>query len=173
MLGFLLKLLAAAAGMGFGAMGLGRETRDKTTGRLNRNGKIALWGIVVAFVIGIASTVYDFVSDEQKSARNQADAQKLLVSVRRGIYPFRNITADLVLTLNRNFPGVEDVLKHYPEDEILRGLDFRAGKTSPPFSSESLFFKALRNQNIDVYILQRVPPKGGKQRITVCAGRFF
>ena len=47
MFGFLLKLFSGLAAAAFGMLGIGTKTREDD-GRLTRNGKIALAGIIVA-----------------------------------------------------------------------------------------------------------------------------
>jgi hypothetical protein len=156
MAGFLLKLFSAIAAMGFGAMGIGRETRNKETGKLTRSGKIALWGIIVAFIVGAASTVYDYVSAERTAAANQKAAQTLIYSVKQGLYPFRNITADLTLSLGNTFPGVKELPKLLPSAGTVY---FNGGKV-PGYPSglptSSTVYKALRGQSVDVFLFRRV-----------------
>jgi len=63
--GFLLKLFAGLAAAGFGIMGVGVETRAES-GALNRKGWIALVGIIVAGLLAVVTSIYEFTTAEKK-----------------------------------------------------------------------------------------------------------
>jgi hypothetical protein len=64
--GFLLKVLTTLSAVGFGILGVGVETRNKDNGRLSRNGKIALIGIVAAGVLAMLTGASEFYADQNK-----------------------------------------------------------------------------------------------------------
>src|SRR5580698_8137580 len=93
LVGFILKLLAGIATAVFGIIGLGRDSR-KPNGNLSALGYIALGGIVLAGLFAVGSSIYDYSSSQRTAAEEKKQSQRLLLSVRRGIYPFRGITVD-------------------------------------------------------------------------------
>lgn len=102
--GFVLKLLAGLFTAGFGIVGIGTKTRDDE-GKLTRDGRIALIGILVAASIAGASCIYDFLSGQETTRKNNERTELLLRSARRGIYPFRDFTIDVSLPLRGGFSG--------------------------------------------------------------------
>jgi hypothetical protein len=103
--GFLLKLIAGVATAGFGILGIGAKTRDDS-GRLTKEGTIALTGIVLSAFIGAASSVYDFTSAQRSAADERKKSERLLLSVQRGIYPLRGITGDVAIRFKNDFIGL-------------------------------------------------------------------
>jgi hypothetical protein len=65
--GFLLKLFSGLAAAGFGILGIGTKTR-LDSGKLTKEGKVALVGILVAGAIGSIATINDFVSSANSLA---------------------------------------------------------------------------------------------------------
>jgi hypothetical protein len=111
--GFLLKLLSGLAAAGFGLFGIGTKTRDDK-GKLTRDGRIALIGVLVAGVIAGTSSIYEFSVGQEKDRQEHLQSQRLMLSVQRGLYPLRGVSGDLRLTFTQDFAGLT------PYKEILR-----------------------------------------------------
>jgi hypothetical protein len=102
--GFLLKLLTGVAAAVFGLLAIGTKVRDRY-GKLNKNGRIVLRGIIMAGVLTVTTSVYDFVKVRQKAKEDQVRDNTLLTSVQRGNYPFRevHVSFDLVFKPRARF----------------------------------------------------------------------
>lgn len=92
------KIIAAIGAAAFGILGVGKDTR--LAGKLTRTGWIALIGIVVSGELALTSTFSDAISGEKKD-------RLLLVSVQRGVYPFRGLTLWMEVPLDKDFYGLE------------------------------------------------------------------
>ena len=82
--GFLLKLFSGLAAAAFGILGIGTKTREDN-GRLTRNGKIALTGIIVAGFLAIGTSVYEFTTGQKQAEEAAKKSEKLMLSVQRGL----------------------------------------------------------------------------------------
>jgi hypothetical protein len=99
--GLSVKLFAAVFAAGFGILGVGADTR--ISGKLTTKGWVALCGIVVAGEFALAATLYDYSSGKKKDEQDLARNTQLLTSVRRGIYPVKDLTATFKITLHGSF----------------------------------------------------------------------
>jgi hypothetical protein len=119
--GFLLKLFSGFAAAAFGMLGIGTKTRNDD-GSLTGNGWIALVGIIVAGVLAIGTSIYEFTTTATKAKVAQAQSEQLLLAVRRGIYPLKGIMADVTYRLGRDAPYlkayVELLRKKLPRNHI-------------------------------------------------------
>lgn len=116
--GFLLKLFAGLAAAAFGILGIGAKTRDET-GKLTRSGWIALAGILMAGGLAVSTNVYEFVSEQQKARAERRKSERLMLSVQRGIFPFRGITVTFTLMISAD----SDLSRAYSQhiQEIING----------------------------------------------------
>jgi hypothetical protein len=96
--GFLLKLLAALAAAAFGLMGIGTKTRENN-GDLNRNGKIALIGIIVAGSLAVGNGYYEFITNQQKEREDRLRSERLM-------YPLKEITGEVRIGFAQDFAGL-------------------------------------------------------------------
>jgi hypothetical protein len=101
LVGFLLKLFAGLAAAGFGILGIGTTTRT-STGSLNKNGKIALFGICVAGLLAIGTSVNDFASQQAAEREEIARNQRLLENVEYTEYPLRGLRSSFEVMLPNN-----------------------------------------------------------------------
>jgi hypothetical protein len=97
--GFLLKLLTGLAAAGFGLLGVGTETRD-TSGHFTRAGRIALIGILCAGVLAVATSVYEFATEQYKAREDREHSKQLMLSVQAGLYPLRAMNLNTMWALN-------------------------------------------------------------------------
>jgi len=104
--GFLLKFLSGLAAAGFGLFGIGSKTRDDK-GKLTRDGKIALIGVLVAGIIAGATSIYEFSAEQEKDREEHLRSQRLMLSVQRGLYPLKGVSGDLELTFTQDFAGLK------------------------------------------------------------------
>ena len=105
--GFLLKICAGMAAAAFGILGIGTTTREEN-GRLNRNGWTALIGIVIAGILGIGTSLYDFAGDQRKAIEEREKSERLILSVQRGLYPLTGMSGDLTISFTpRGFPAFD------------------------------------------------------------------
>ena len=102
--GFVLKLVTGVAVTIFGIVGLGTKTRDNA-GKLTRNGRIALAGILVTGVLAIALNIYEFAKARKAAAEEHKRSEKLLLSVQRGIFPLRGITVEVTFAFGKDVPA--------------------------------------------------------------------
>jgi len=112
-LGFLLKIFTAIAAAGFGILGVGTRTRD-ADGKLTKNGKTALCGIIVTAILATSAAVYEFAKGQKDAAAERVKSQHLLLAVERGIYPIKGLTSDLIIDIKKDV-GVkeyEEMLLH-------------------------------------------------------------
>lgn len=114
--GFLLKLFSGIAAAAFGMLGIGTKTREDN-GAFTPNGRIALIGIVIAGLFAIGTSVYDFANGQQKARDDRLKNQRLMVSIQRGLYPLKDITADLTIDVAGTFAGYDDY-----KSELLQAL---------------------------------------------------
>lgn len=180
--GFLLKLFSGLAAAGFGILGIGTKTR-LDSGKLTKEGKVALVGILVAGAIGSIATINDFASNANSAAEAKKKSDHVLLSVRRGIFPFRGITADLELVLGDSFPGVREFKGRLTEARTqekdclqarsyfcravsINGVEERSYEVRIPSkvfpAQKSLLNATLRHTVIDVYVSRRVDVEDGK-----------
>lgn len=180
--GFLLKLFSGLAAAGFGILGIGTKTRLES-GKLTKGGTVALVGILVAGAIGSIATINDFVSSAKSAAEAKKKSDHLLLSVRRGIFPFRGITADLELTLRDSFPGVSEFKKQLAvartqEKDCLQarsyfcwsvginGVEEKSYEVRLPSklfpAQKSLLNATLRHTVVDIYVSKRVDVEDAK-----------
>jgi len=110
MFGFLLKLFSGLAAAAFGMLGIGTKTREDD-GRLTRNGKIALAGIIVAGLLGVGTSVYDFAAGQKKARDAAKESQLLMLSVQRGLYPLREMKLTVRVSMSEDFPGAREYEK--------------------------------------------------------------
>jgi len=103
--GFLLKLGSGVAAAGFGIFGIGATTRS-ADGLLTIKGKIALAGIVVAGMLAIGTTIFDFVAGQSAEQAARLRAERLLVSVQRGIYPMRQLRLSMDVSIGGEFEAL-------------------------------------------------------------------
>src|SRR5258708_2946331 len=89
-MGFLLKLFAGLAALGFGILGVGAETRD-AGGKLTRKGWIALIGIIVAGILALGTSISEFVAGQEKEQAERRHNERLMLSVQRNLYPLRSV----------------------------------------------------------------------------------
>jgi hypothetical protein len=94
--------LAAAA---FGLLGIGKKTRDDS-GKLTRNGKIALTGIVLAGALAVSTSVYDFVAAQARAEQERAKSERLFRSVQEGLYPFKDVGGSIKIRFTRRWPAL-------------------------------------------------------------------
>jgi hypothetical protein len=102
--GFLLKLLTAVAAAAFGMLGIGTKVRNEDES-LNGYGWTALVGIIVAGILAIGTSVYEFTTTAAKDKAAQAQTQQLLLAVRRGIYPLKGMNASFSLSFDQDVEG--------------------------------------------------------------------
>jgi hypothetical protein len=121
-LGFFLKLAMAIVGAAFGLLGVGAKTRDES-GRLTPRGRIALLGLISTAGLAVAAQVYDFYVVERKAEADKIRVQeeltragRLMLSVQRGIYPMRGLTADVELTLPNDNSVLTELRKRMREN---------------------------------------------------------
>jgi len=123
--GFLLKLFTGLAAALFGILGVGANVRDQN-GRLNRKGWTALIGIVIAGLLAVATSVYDFIAGQRQDETARAKNEQLLLSVRRGIYPLRKMRVDINISLKPSFGGLSEykaILRQHFSKEALKELN--------------------------------------------------
>lgn len=189
--GFLLKLCSGIAAAGFGILGIGATTRSET-GALTTKGKIALTGIVLAGVLAIGTSVFDFVSAESVERATRQRAERLLVSVQRGVYPMRGVRASLNVAITGKFEALTSYLtalkktvaedrqcKKHPQSQIAcSGIDLSTNeiliysipKGSPFFpSADSSLGKALNFIEVHVGMYKGSVDRGKATYL----GRFF
>jgi hypothetical protein len=99
--GFLLKLLAGLGAAVFGILGVGAETRDDN-GRLTRTGWVALIGIVIAGVLAVSTSVYEFVTGQEKERAELLRNESILASVQRNLYPLHGVMASFQMQTDYN-----------------------------------------------------------------------
>lgn len=128
--GFFLKLFAGFAGASFGILGLGTKARDGN-GKLTRNGRIALVGILLAGSLGISSLVYDYVVGQQRARSERQRTERLMLSVQRGIYPLRGVKVSFEMELGSDFEPLARY-KRDLRDRISRDRDCQ--RTRPGFN---------------------------------------
>jgi hypothetical protein len=102
--GFLLKLFAGIAAAAFGILGVGTKTRQDD-GKLTPSGRTALIGIVVAGILAIGTSVYDFATGQKKAKEDREKSERLLLSVQRGIYPLKGISGEVRVKFTKDFVG--------------------------------------------------------------------
>jgi hypothetical protein len=100
--GFVLKLVSGISTAIFALYGIGVKTREDNDGPLTKAGKIALTGVLVSAAIGGASASYDFYSGQSKQEAERQTNERLMLSVRRGIYPLKGMRADVTYRLGGN-----------------------------------------------------------------------
>jgi hypothetical protein len=105
--GFLLKLFAGIAAAAFGMLGIGTKTREDD-GKLTPSGRIALIGIVVAGLLAIGTSVYDFATGQKKAKEGREKSERLLLSVQRGIYPLKGISGEVRIEFTNDFVGAAE-----------------------------------------------------------------
>src|SRR3984893_9718605 len=110
MFGFLLKLFSGLAAAAFGMLGIGTKTRE-ADGRFTRSGKIALVGIIVAGLLGVGTSVYDFATGQKKAREAAKKSQLLMLSVQRGLYPLREMKLAVRVSMSEDFPGAREYEK--------------------------------------------------------------
>src|SRR5450631_104809 len=183
--GFLLKLLSGLASAAFGMMGVGAETRDKTSNKLTRKGWIALTGVIVSGLIGIVTAVYEHHAEDAKAQREKLRNEQLILSVRRGIYPLRGITAAFDLDFDQDIPGFDNY-KHrlfnvvgkskscdhttgfrcWAFDDKGQVYQYRIPSSSPLFPKpRTLLRDVLDNLGIQFLMLKRLPPEENKGQL--------
>ncbi len=108
--GFVLRVLTCFAAAAFGMLGIGTKTR-KDYGSLTLNGWIALVGIVVAAILSVGTSVYEFITSQEKAKAAQAQSERLILSVRRGIYPLKGITASFDIYFDQDIAGLAEYKK--------------------------------------------------------------
>ena len=126
--GFLLKLFAGLATAGFGMMGIGVQTRNNN-GRLNGKGCTALIGIIVAGVLAVGTSVYDFAVEQEKERVEQRRSQRLMLSVQRGVYPMHGAKISFVLWFAADFPGAAKYIKEL-RDQLSVDLNCHKPRTT-------------------------------------------
>lgn len=139
--GFLLKLFAGIAAAAFGMLGIGTKTREDD-GRLTTNGRIALIGIVVAGVLAIGTSVYDFATGQKKAQEDRKKSERLLLSVQRGIYPLKGISGEVRMRFTKDFVGAAEY------KTMLRG---KLPKTKGQCDSGKDYFCYHSDNNGDTY----------------------
>jgi hypothetical protein len=105
--GFLLKVSTSIAAVVFGILGVGLQTR-KPDGHLNRNGWIALSGIVVAGLLALGTSAYEFIVGEKKDQAEHEKSQKLLLTVQSGLYPFREVSGSFTVRFTGKFADLTE-----------------------------------------------------------------
>lgn len=103
--GFLLKLLSGLATAAFGILGIGTKTREEN-GKLTRNGRIALVGILIAAFLAVGTNVYEFAVNRKKeiqqdniALQGRADTEQIKLDLSRLRYPFKGITLGFSLSI--------------------------------------------------------------------------
>lgn len=135
LVGFLLKLLGGLAAAAFGVLGVGVKTRNDN-GELNRNGWVALVGILVGGVLAVGSSVYDFIGGQKKEADDRLRQERLMLSVQRNLYPMRGLKAEGEISLSGD--SIIDAYKHLIRDTVSRDpfcKSKRSGFECSPFRS--------------------------------------
>jgi len=190
LVGFLLKFLTGLAAAIFGIVGLGKNARDKK-GNLTPIGKTARWGIILAGLLAIATSIYDFASGNAKDNAERQQAQELLRSVRRGIYPMRGMTVDISIPLKPDFKGLTQykstLRSHFPKSNLqalngpppipLAATVFPVKKSSPLFPQPgSPVFEMINGLTIHVVPLavdtDKRPTKKGEPAFYKPLGSF-
>jgi len=177
--GFCVKLLAGIAAVGFGLMGVGAQTRNDDDS-LTTKGWVALVGIVVSGALALASVTYDYFVGQRAAKADAQKSQRLLLSVQRGIYPLRGITADFAVKMVRDFTGLAEykaqVRKKVSSNRTCqRTSDFSCDedpdeKTTYVIPSSSSLFpktgsefrKVIDNISLEVLIFRKTAPDSGK-----------
>jgi hypothetical protein len=102
-----LKLLTGLAATVFGILGIGTRTRDRQ-GKLNANRWIAFVGIILAGLFALGTTIYDSRTAQKKDREDRLKNEQLILSVRRGIYPLRGITASFNINFDQDIAGLAE-----------------------------------------------------------------
>jgi hypothetical protein len=105
--GFVLKLVAGLSAAAFGVMGLGTKARDDR-GKLTRQGGVALYGLIISFLIGAISATYDFMVSQKAADETRRRNERLLLAAERGIYPLRGINASASIEFPPDIPGLAE-----------------------------------------------------------------
>ena len=134
--GFLLKIFSGLAAAAFGILGIGTKTREDD-GRLTRNGKIALTGIIVAAVLGVGTSIYDFATGQKKGREAAKKSQLLMLSVQRGLYPLREMKVKVRISISEDFPGAGKY-KRWLTAQIKRNPDCNVQRPSLKCTVESV-----------------------------------
>src|SRR5438093_2912777 len=108
--GFYFKVVSGLAATVFGMLGIGTKTREDN-GKLTRNGKIALTGIIVSGICALGSSVYEFTTSQERGREEREKSQRLMLSVQRGIYPLRDLKMSVEISLDRDFIGLAEYKK--------------------------------------------------------------
>jgi hypothetical protein len=175
--GFVLKIFSGLAASGFGMLGIGTKTRNDD-GSLTRNGWIALVGIVVAGILALGTSLYEFTTSQEKTKAAQAQSQQLILSVRRGIYPLKGITASFDIYFDQDIAGLTEYKKTVraaisdnPNCEIAKTFScwgqsvngpyaFLIPSTSPLFpKSRSIVRIVIDNLSANISMYKRLPSK--------------
>jgi hypothetical protein len=72
-----LKVISEGLTAGFGILGLVTEFKDEKTTRITRNGKIALGGIVISFIVSSAITAVENVNSRAAERAHAAETRRL------------------------------------------------------------------------------------------------
>jgi hypothetical protein len=148
--GFLLKFFTTIAAAGFGILGIGAKTRDDN-GRLTKNGKIALWGIIVSAMLAGAAAVYEFTKGQREAAVERRKGQRLLLAVERGVYPFRGVTTDLTIDITKDVAGV----KEYKEALLSTIV---AADTNQPCQQHEQYLCSASPEGLRTYTISNTDP---------------
>jgi hypothetical protein len=133
--GFILKLFSGLAAAAFGMLGIGTKTREDS-GKLTCNGRIALTGIVIAGLLALGTSIYDFTTGQKKAQQerqrekeSRLKGEQLMLSVQRGIYPFKGITVSFSLGIDGDSKLFHEYYDHVArviaqDPECTRSKDF-------------------------------------------------
>jgi hypothetical protein len=102
--GFLIKCLSTLAALYFGVRGIYSQKQSDSTVRLNKEGKNALVGLVIAGLLGISTNIYDFTSDIRKDIKEETRNVAIMGSIARGLYPLRDLSATFEIRIPSNGP---------------------------------------------------------------------
>ena len=102
---FLWKTVATIATAAFGVYGLGVNARDDR-GRLTKQGKVVLGGLIVsALITGVIQTG-EFVENRQAAADQLTRSQQVLLAVERNVYQLQPLSVTFELEYSMKGPAL-------------------------------------------------------------------